>query len=120
MPIEFCPTCHNYLYLESGPESLTKTCKTCGFRKDTDKGGLIMETILQVKSSEEYKYTVNEFTKEDPRLPHYKNLSCPNRQCPTAQGGVENDVIVIKNDQKNLRFVYICNVCNTEWRSGMR
>lgn len=120
MPIEFCPICHNYMYLDTSNDSLTKTCKTCGNTKKEEKGGLIMETILQAKSSEEYKYIVNEFTKEDPRLPHFKTLKCPNGQCPTVSGGQPSDVIVIKYDQKNLRFVYICNICSTEWRSGTR
>jgi len=120
MPIEFCPVCDNYLYLDTSNDVLSKSCKTCGFKKETGEGGIIMETIIQAKSSEEYRYVVNEFTKEDPRLPHYKNLKCPNTTCPTASGQGQNDVIVIKYDQKNLRFVYICNVCNAEWKSGTR
>lgn len=120
MPLEFCPVCENYLYLDAGSEeALVKSCKTCGFKKTSDKGSLISETIIQAQSTEEYKYVVNEFTKEDPRLPHYKNLTCPNGACAT-KSGKPNDVIVIKYDQKNLRFVYICNVCNAEWKSGAR
>ena len=86
MPIEFCPICENYLYLDTSNDVLSKSCKTCGFKKETGEGGIIMETIIQAKSSEEYRYVVNEFTKEDPRLPHYKNLKCPNTTCPTASG----------------------------------
>jgi DNA-directed RNA polymerase subunit M/transcription elongation factor TFIIS len=119
MPLDFCPVCENYLYLDTSNDKLTKSCKTCGYKKDGEEGGLITETIIQAKSSEEYRYVVNEFTKEDPRLPHFKNLKCPNTACAT-QSGTPNDVIVIKYDQKNLRFVYICNVCNAEWKSGTR
>jgi len=118
MPMEFCGVCNNYLYLDTNNNALLKVCKTCGFQKNDEVGGLITDTIIQAKSSADYKYVVNEFTKVDPRLPHFKNLKCPNQACPTSSGEEESDVIVIKYDQKNLRFVYICNVCNVEWRSG--
>ena len=119
MPLEFCDVCENYLYLDTSSDILTKSCKTCGYKKESVDGSLITETIIHAKSSEEYRYVVNEFTKQDPRLPHFKNLKCPNTTCESQTTG-KNDVIVIKYDQKNLRFVYICNVCNAEWRSGTR
>jgi DNA-directed RNA polymerase subunit M/transcription elongation factor TFIIS len=118
MPLEFCNVCENYLYLDTSNDKLTKSCKTCGYKKDGE-GGLITETIIHAKSSEEYKYVVNEFTKQDPRLPHFKNLKCPNAACASQTTG-QNDVIVIKYDQKQLRFVYICSICDAKWRSGTR
>ena len=114
--LEFCPVCHYYLYLETA-DKLTKCCKNCGYRRVEEEGGLILESNVQKTASEEYKYVVNEFTKQDPRLPHFKNLKCPNTECASAKGEAESDVIVIKYDQKNLKFVYICNVCDAEWRS---
>jgi DNA-directed RNA polymerase subunit M/transcription elongation factor TFIIS len=119
MPLEFCSVCENYLYLDTSNDKLTKSCKTCGYQKETTEGSLITETVIQAQSSEDYRYVVNEFTKQDPRLPRFKNLKCPKPDCPT-QNGVPSEVIVIKYDQKNLRFVYICSVCDETWRSGTR
>ena len=116
MPLEFCNVCENYLYLDTSNDKLTKSCKTCGYKKD-GASGLITETIVNAQSSEDYRYVVNEFTKQDPRLPHFKNLKCPNTACQSQVSG-DNDVIVIKYNQKNMSFVYICNVCNTEWSGG--
>ena len=76
MPIEFCPVDRQYLYTDVNEFGLSKFCRSCGYRRQEDKGGLIVDTPIQNQAMDEYKYIVNEFTKEDPRLPHYKNLKC--------------------------------------------
>lgn len=97
--------------------TLQRVCKTCGYRKEEEKG-LVMETIIQQKASEAYRVHLNEFTREDPRLPHLKTLPCPNTaECPTRKGEAETDTIYIKYDTVNVKFLYICNVCGTHWRS---
>jgi aspartate carbamoyltransferase regulatory subunit len=76
-----------------------------------------METIVQERSSEGYKILLNEFTRQDPTLPHVTTLPCPNTKCLTQTGGKARDVIIIKYDNQNMKFIYICNVCGTQWRS---
>jgi DNA-directed RNA polymerase subunit M/transcription elongation factor TFIIS len=95
---------------------LTRFCRNCG-HIEKEKKGLVMETVIQGQSSESYKVFLNEFTKEDPRLPHVKNLLCPNGQCKSRNGQAESDVIYIKYDTVNLKYLYICNVCGEQWRS---
>jgi len=118
-----CPVCDYYMPLVQDPQATVKyhgefyrMCKNCG-HTESEKKGLIMETIVQGNSSESYKIFLNEFTKEDPRLPHVKNLQCPNTQCATHSKSVEPDVIYIKYDSANMKYLYICTVCNTQWRS---
>ncbi len=60
---------------------------------------------------------LNEFTHQDPTLPHVKNIPCPNAECLTKTGAKERDVIYIKYDADNLKYLYICNVCKAQWRS---
>lgn len=97
---------------------LKRYCRNCGHTQD-EKKGLVMETIIQEKASETYRVFLNEFTKEDPRLPHIKTLLCPNAECPSRKGKAESDVIYIKYDTINMKYLYICNVpgCNAKWRS---
>ena len=33
------------------------------------------------------------------------------------KGEVESDVIYLKYDAINMKYLYICNVCDTKWRS---
>jgi DNA-directed RNA polymerase subunit M/transcription elongation factor TFIIS len=101
---------------ESHLPDLIRSCRNCGYMKDEQKG-LVMETIIQEKSSDAYRVYLNEFTKEDPRLPHIKTLKCSNNTCPSRMGKAESDVIYIKYDTVNMKYLYICTNCNTQWRS---
>ena len=125
-----CPKCDYYMPLThtemvqedgSGSEKkmtlVIRYCRNCGYNEE-EKKGLVMETIIQGQSSESYKTFVNEYTKTDPRLPHVKTLKCPNEVCASRTGSAEPDVIYIKYDTANLKCLYMCNVCDTQWRSG--
>ena len=121
---DFCTICKYYLYLEQTEEkvgdetkmSLRRICRNCGFKEDNN-GGLILEIDLKEKTSEGYKILMNEFTKQDPTLPHVNTIKCPNNGCNTNVSGKEKDVIYLKYDAINMKFLYICNVCDTQWRS---
>ena len=96
-----------------------RICRNCGYNVAVEKGGLISETLVQQRSSEGYKILLNEFTRQDPTLPHAKTIKCPNAACASNGGGAERDVIYIKYDPVNLKYLYICNVegCGESWRS---
>ncbi len=137
--MNFCPKCENYLYLEQGSADvnlpaegtvkqyfLNQRCRTCGYVKADYEGGLVNETIVQERASEGYKILLNEFTRQDPTLPHVSTLPCPNTNgnpltnkapCKTYTEGKPRDVIIIKYDAQNMKYLYICNVCEEQWRS---
>lgn len=129
--MNFCPKCENYLYLEQASEEATnasgatekryflnRRCRTCGYNEVDVQGGLVNETIVQERASEGYKILLNEFTRQDPTLPHVNTLPCPNTSaCPTHKSNAPRDVIIIKYDAQNMKFLYICNVCGEQWRS---
>lgn len=121
--MKFCPTCRYYLYMktsdEKGTGKLLMTCNNCGYNEENTDGGLIMETDLQEKTAEGYKILLNEFTRSDPTLPHLSNLKCPNPTCASNTGGAKADIIYMKYDQVNLKFLYLCNVkdCKHQWRT---
>jgi len=121
--LRYCPVCENYLYMQVDAESqeLRRICRKCGFKEEDAKGGLVMEMMIQQKSSEGYKILLNEFTRKDPRLPHIrKNITCPNTVCDSNKGGKEPDVIYIKYDVVNLMYLYICDICGEQWHSRSR
>lgn len=117
-----CPKCDFYMPLVStGTEGSSaiqymRKCSNCGHNEE-EKPGLVMETVIQEKAGSTYTAVLNEFTKMDPRLPHVKNIKCPNTECTTNLGTEEPDVIYMKTDAANLKFLYICNRCNTHWKS---
>jgi DNA-directed RNA polymerase subunit M/transcription elongation factor TFIIS len=121
--LRYCPICDNYLYMQVDAESqeLRRICRKCGFKEDDAKGGLVMEMMVQQKSSEGYKILLNEFTRKDPRLPHIRsNITCPNTVCDSNKAGKNPDVIYIKYDTVNLMYLYICDICGDQWHSRNR
>jgi DNA-directed RNA polymerase subunit M/transcription elongation factor TFIIS len=129
--IKFCPVCRNYLALRASRDAsseemkeadthvntLRRFCNNCGYTETADHGGLIMEMNLQETTSDGYKILLNEFTRYDPTLPHVQNIKCPNEVCKSNTGEKQRDVIYMKYDPTNLKYLYICNVCNEHWRS---
>jgi DNA-directed RNA polymerase subunit M/transcription elongation factor TFIIS len=118
-----CPVCDYYMPLATKAAStkggdLARVCKNCGNVED-EKKGLVMEVIVQEKASESYNVFVNEFTEQDPRLPHISILKCPNATgCPSRTNpSVKPDIIYLKYDAANMKFLYICTHCHTQWKS---
>jgi len=123
---DFCKVCRYYLYLQEMDEEeeksnvkkvLRRICRNCGYQENDEQGGLILEIDLKEKTSEGYKILMNEFTKLDPTLPHVNTIKCPSAACKSNTDQVERDVIYLKYDAINMKFLYICNVCDTQWRS---
>jgi DNA-directed RNA polymerase subunit M/transcription elongation factor TFIIS len=96
---------------------LRRVCRNCGYQSVDSEGGLVLETNLKETTSEGYHALVNEFTKLDPTLPHVDTLKCPKVECPSNAGDKKRDVIYIKYDPVELKFLYICNVCDARWKS---
>jgi DNA-directed RNA polymerase subunit M/transcription elongation factor TFIIS len=115
---DFCPICKYYLYLKHNQEEnkLRRECHNCGYNTE-EVHGLILEIDLKEKTSEGYKILMNEFTKYDPTLPHVNTIKCPNQECESNTTAKEKDVIYLKHDAINMKFLYICNNCNAQWKS---
>ncbi len=129
--MRFCPTCRYFLYLDAlsdgataagGAKHVSYQCRNCGFREELDpkskEDALILETSFRSGSSGAASgITVNAYTLMDPTLPHVKTLSCPNGSCPSRTNESLRDVIYIKTDPVNLKFQYVCTVCQQQWSS---
>ena len=45
-------------------------------------------------------------------------MECPNENCPTNTGKEKNkEVIYIKYDSDNMRFIYLCCHCQECWKN---
>ena len=116
--MKVCDVCKNVYIMRLQPTGkLFWECLTCGITEEQKGGCLLMETLVQERSSEGYKILLNEFTRQDPTLPHVRNIKCPKETCESNTGSEEKDVIYIKYDPVNMKYMYICNVCGEAWRS---
>ena len=118
---KFCGACGNMykmkLELGGAGKKLYWVCLSCGDMVEQEGGCLLVETLVQERASEGYRILLNEFTRQDATLPHVKTIKCPKEGCASNDAGAEKDVIYIKYDPVNMKYLYICNVCGEAWRS---
>ena len=101
--MKFCPECDYSLYHKVQGDQLLRICRVCGYTEEDKDGNLVMETVIQQRATESHKILLNEFTRQDPTLPHTKEIKCPAQACQSNKG-TERDVILIKHDAVNLKF----------------
>jgi DNA-directed RNA polymerase subunit M/transcription elongation factor TFIIS len=113
--MNFCNKCDNLYYLHfSDEKSLYYFCRNCG----DEKNNVILDDLC-ISSYKEKKNQVfskiNEYTKYDPTLPHSHTIRCPNQECKSNTGLVESDVIYLRVDDINMKFMYLCVNCDINW-----
>jgi DNA-directed RNA polymerase subunit M/transcription elongation factor TFIIS len=110
------------LYIQINPHDSNKLsyyCRSCGFRDDTlsEEKLCVMNTQLK-RGKQVYNHIVNKYTKLDPTLPRIYTLKCPSGSCKTNTESVANpEVIYIRYDDSNLKYLYMCVECDTTWKT---
>ena len=120
--MHFCSKCSNMYYIRinsDDPNKLAYYCRKCG---NEDKL-LAIENVCvsktQVKKSEQtFSHIVNKYTKLDPTLPRINNVLCPNPECPTNTENKEREIIYIRYDDANMKYIYLCSDCDTIWKTN--
>ena len=132
--MRFCTECHNMYYIrlsDSEGGSLIYYCRNCGHEEniaETNIENLCISKTNGLSKKTPYRHIVNEYTKLDPTLPRIKNMKCPNSECPTntetsgkeSKKGIikEPEIIYLRYDDKNMKFIYLCADCNITWLSS--
>lgn len=116
--MEFCEVCDNMLYLEVTPEKHLKTfCKNCNFtaiRQATSSIAISKKNFTSDANS--FKAFMNPNIKYDYSLPRVNNVECPSCQ-PKQRQSKDNEVIYIKYDHDNMRYLYFCCHCDHFWKN---
>ena len=71
------------------------------------------------RAEKKYGNIVNKYTKLDPTLPRINTIKCPNPECKsnTKDGEKDREVIYMRYDDINMKYVYICAVCDIVWKT---
>jgi DNA-directed RNA polymerase subunit M/transcription elongation factor TFIIS len=101
------------------PNKLVYYCRKCG---NEDKL-LAIENVCvsktQIKKSEQsFSHIINKYTKLDPTLPRVNNVLCPNPDCLTNTQDTPREIIYIRYDDTNMKYVYLCSTCDTVWKTN--
>ena len=132
--MHFCSVCNNMYYISITTENeLQYYCRNCGNIDNTIAADNICVSKVNVKHAttpQSFSQVVNKYTKYDPTLPRIHTIRCPNDECPSNQGasgaggGVKdakkkphNEVIYVRYDDTNLKYVYLCARCDKVWNT---
>ena len=127
--MHFCSVCQNMYYIRLDGEennNIIYYCRKCGNEDDTLIASLdnicVSKTTVKKKEGG-VKHIVNEYTKLDPTLPRVTNIPCPNDACVSnrhadGEAKEQNEVIYLRYNDAQLKFVYICSLCDTVWKSA--
>ena len=119
--MHFCSQCQNMYYISISEENANKLlyyCRNCGNTDSTISENNIVVSKIQLKKSEqEFSHIINKYTKLDPTLPRVSNIHCPNAECKTNTESESREIIYIRYDDDNMKYVYLCSTCDTVWKT---
>lgn len=121
--MKFCSNCDNMYYIgidKNDTDKLIYYCRNCGNIDNTitEEGVCVLDTQFK-KNKQKYNHIINPYTKFDPTLPRIYNIRCPNNNCSTnsTENSKPAEVIYMRYDDVNLKYIYICSTCDTVWKT---
>jgi DNA-directed RNA polymerase subunit M/transcription elongation factor TFIIS len=126
--------------------TLVYYCRFCGHEDNepAESGVVVLRTEYK-KTEQQFSHMVNRYIKHDPTLPRISNVKCPNESCTSnaatsnaatsnhgprdkahsdkASGDkmhsdkTESSVIYLRYDDNNMKYLYICEDCDTTWKT---
>ena len=126
--MHFCTQCHNMYYLkikgsnddnEEENDTLIYYCRNCGNENEELAGDNICVSKTTVQDTEQkFASLMNEYTKYDPTLPRTVMIKCPNAECESNGEGGKREVLYNRYDETNMKYIYMCTVCDTTWKTS--
>lgn len=121
--MRFCSECSNMYYIsisEDDGNQLIYYCRNCGHKDDTgDEAACVLNTQLK-KGEQKFNHIINQYTKLDPTLPRIYNVKCPNEACETNTKEKPSEVLYMRYDDDNMKYLYVCVTCDTVWKTDDR
>jgi len=127
--MHFCQKCGNMFYLRLKTEEsdeLIYYCRNCGEEDHSLQKTNLYVSKKEVQVTMNYKNKINKYTKLDPTLPRITTIDCPNSDCKSnklkegsknEENEEEKEILYIRYDDKNMKFVYLCAVCDNIWKT---
>ena len=115
--MKFCSKCDNLYYFKldnDNSKNLVYYCRNCGHETVPEEKQIY---VSKIKTNTEKKHSqfINSYTKYDPTLPRINTLPCVNESCDFHKSKKNREIIYIRYDEQNMKYVYLCTKCNTSW-----
>ena len=120
--MHFCTNCQNMYYIridEDSGSNLIYYCRKCGNEDTTLTADNLCVSKTNIKQEEQtFTHIKNNYTKFDPSPPRFNSILCPNPDCTTNTKDTPREIIYIRYDEVNLRYIYLCSTCDTTWKTS--
>lgn len=119
--MHFCNVCTNMYYIRidnDNPNKLIYYCRNCGNEDNLLTVDNVSVSKTQVKKNDQkFSHIINKYTKLDPTLPRVNKIPCPNPDCDTNTHDAPREIIYIRYDDINMKYIYLCSTCDNVWKS---
>jgi len=122
--MKFCEKCENMYYIsidKDDANKLTYYCRHCGHidKQCTTEGLCVLETNIK-QGEQKYQNMINPYTKLDPTIPRIYTMKCPNKSCKTNATDSPTEILYLRYDDDQLKYLYMCVECDTTWKTNDR
>ena len=116
--MKFCSLCDNMMYISlSGDRKMSYHCKNCKNVEECEsEESVCVLDNNHIDNESNYKQYLNKYLRYDNTLPRVTNITCPNPAC-TRKDDQTNEVIIIKYDFVDMKYLYHCEHCLEFWRT---
>ncbi len=117
--MKFCSLCDDMMYVAITPEKdLLYYCKNCDNKivQKKEEGSVCVIDDNKIDDVTKYSQYMNKYIKYDATLPRVNNIQCVNEKC-TKTPSHDNEVIYIKYDFVNMKYLYFCCHCEHFWKA---
>ena len=119
--MHFCIQCQNMYYISintDDPNKLLYYCRNCGHENtDITVNNVTITNTQFKKNDKDFCHYINKYTKLDPTLPRIDRILCPNGECSTNTADTPREIIYIRYDDVNIKYVYLCSTCDSVWKT---
>lgn len=116
--MRFCSYCDNMMYIKlDDNRKLVYYCKNCSFsQEEASNGSVCILDSNHIDEDTSIQRFVNKNLKHDKTLPRVNNIDCANANC-TRGASEPKEVIFVKYDFENMKYLYHCPYCEYFWKS---
>lgn len=125
--MHFCEKCDNMYYIKVDPNLVDKLiyyCRKCGNENvSLTSDNICVSKVYIRQTKQQLNNIVNTYTINDPTLPRSNTIKCPtcsisnSESSSSSNNDNSSEVIYIRYDDANMKYVYLCTNCNTTWKT---
>jgi DNA-directed RNA polymerase subunit M/transcription elongation factor TFIIS len=108
-----------YIRIDSEDSNkLVYYCRNCGNEDSSiTVDNVAVSKIKKQKDGQQFSHIINKYTKLDPTLPRISKVLCPFKDCKTNTNDEPREIIYIRYDDVNMKYIYLCSTCDTVWKT---